>query len=90
LEVPNGVEAIGQNCFKKCASLQQLKFQSAESLKTVVGELKLDVALEHLGLTHISSLFKIAIGRGTMQFDFAEWTSVVDDNSHLTLIRYPR
>jgi hypothetical protein len=90
LEVPNGIEVLGQNCFKKCASLQQLKFQSSESLKTVVGELKLDVALEHLGLTHISSLFKIELGRGAMEMEFAEWTSVVDDNSHLTLTRDTR
>jgi hypothetical protein len=92
LEVASGIEGIGENCFRKCASLQLLKFQSPESLKKVFGQQTLDVALEHLGLAHISSLFKIDLGPVTMEMelDFPGWTSVVDENSHLTLIRYPR
>jgi hypothetical protein len=76
--VPRGVEAIGANCFKRCASLHRLKFQSAESLKKVMGDAALDDTLEHLGFTHISSVFKLEVDPGITELGSAEGLSSAD------------
>jgi hypothetical protein len=59
--VRKNVEEIGANCFKKCHSLFQLKFGSGGTLKKIVRDGTLDEALEHLGFTEITSLFRIEV-----------------------------
>jgi hypothetical protein len=88
--VPRGVEAIGQNSFKQCASLRQLKFQSAEALRNVVGNATLAEFLGQLGFTHISSLFRIEVNNAIIGSDYAEWFSGFDASSHLKLSRDTR
>jgi hypothetical protein len=91
--IPRSVESIGDNCFNKCRSLSRLGFASGESLKTFIGDLNLDEALEKSGLSEISSLFQIEIDvdigieEGRMDFCFPGWSSVVDVSSHLVLVQ---
>jgi hypothetical protein len=87
---PKGVEGIGKNCFNKCISLQMLKFESAESLRNVVGDMTLDEALKYVGFAHISSVFKIEVDHGPVELEFPEWISVLDENLKFTLIRDTR
>jgi hypothetical protein len=53
--IPLRVEAIRENCFKKCRSLHLLRFVPSASLKTLIGDLTLDEAMEKFGLYEISS-----------------------------------
>jgi hypothetical protein len=96
-DVPRRVKGIGQNCFQNCGAIHRLGFGSGESVKNLIGDLALDEWLEHLGLNDISSLFRIEVsefsdseggggGRGA-DLEFPGWTSVVDESSHLTLVR---
>jgi hypothetical protein len=89
-EVESGIERTGGKCFEKCCSLHMLTFQSPESLRKVLGDLTVDQALEHLGLTQISTVFKIDLGPGPVELVFPGSVSVVDESSHLTLIRDTR
>jgi hypothetical protein len=84
--VPAIVESIGQGCFAKCFALFRLRFGSANSLKRVVGEMKLDDALEHFGFDEISSLFRIEVTQGGLDLEFPGWSSVVDADSHLIIV----
>jgi hypothetical protein len=83
--LPKTVEGIGENCFKKYLSLSRLKFGSGDSLKRIVRDLTLDEALEHLGVSVISSQFRIEVEDDCSDLSFPGWVSVVDERSHLTL-----
>jgi hypothetical protein len=89
LYVPRGVEAIGVNSFRRCASLLRLKFESCESLKKVVSDMTLDQFLKHLGFAHVSSVFKLEIDGGIMESDWADLVSFFGESSLLTLIPDP-
>jgi hypothetical protein len=84
--VPRGVDTIGANCFRRCVSLHRLKFESAESLQKVMGNVTLNARLKHLGFTEISSVFKLEVGSVIMKFCFGEWLSSADGSSHLLFI----
>jgi hypothetical protein len=86
--VPKSIETIGKNCFKQCPSLFRLKFRSGRTLKRIVGETRLDDALDHLRLTEISSLFRIEVEEDGGDLAFPGWIPVADESSHLTLARY--
>jgi hypothetical protein len=85
--VPKSVEEIGEKCFKKCASLSRLKFGSGDTLKRIVRTGTLDEALEHLGFTEISQLFRIEVEDDCTDLTFPGWVPVADEVSHLTLAR---
>jgi hypothetical protein len=85
--VPKSVEEIGENCFKKCPSLFQLKFGSGGTLKKIVRDGTLDEALEHLGFTEISPLFRIDVENDGSDLLFPGWIRVDGVSSHLTLGR---
>jgi hypothetical protein len=78
------VESIGHNCFAKAGVLSQLKFGSGDSLRRVVGQMSLDAALEHLGFSETTSLFRIEVTQGGEEFP--GWSSVVDADLDLTII----
>jgi hypothetical protein len=59
--VPKTVEEIGENCFKKCPSLSRLWFGSGDTLKSLVRDMTLDAALERLGVSDVSGLFRIEV-----------------------------
>jgi hypothetical protein len=86
--VPKKVEGMGENCFKGCSSLSRLKFGSGETLKRFVREMTLDEALESLGFTVISSLFRIEVEDAGSDLSFLGWIPVADASSHLTLARH--
>jgi hypothetical protein len=81
---PLGVEVIGENCFCKCLSLHRLAYASCAPLRTLIGDLMLDEALERLELDAISNLSRIEKGR--VSFEFPGCSPVPDENSHLTLV----
>jgi hypothetical protein len=56
-------------------------------LKEIVRDGTLDEALEHLGITEISSLFRIEVEQDGTDLVFPGWIPVADKNSHLTLGR---
>jgi hypothetical protein len=85
--VPRMVESIGQNCFAKDHVLSRLKFDSSDSLRKVVGPMSLDEALGHFGFNEISSVFGIEIAQGGVDLEFPGWSSLVDPDSHLTIIQ---
>jgi hypothetical protein len=86
-DIPRMVESIGQDCFKKCFPLSRLTFDSADSLKRVLGQMVLDSALEHFGFSEISSVFTIEVTEGGVNLEFPGWSSVVDADSHLTIVK---
>jgi hypothetical protein len=47
----------------------------------------LNEALEHLGLTGISSLLRIKVEEDISDLSFPEWIAVADESLHLTLTR---
>jgi hypothetical protein len=47
----------------------------------------LDEALEHLGVTEISSLFRIEVEEDGSILAFSGWIPVADESSHLTFAR---
>jgi hypothetical protein len=59
--IASGVMAIGHNCVRKCILLRRFRFGSLDSLKAFVGDLTQDEALENLGLSALSSVFKIKV-----------------------------
>jgi hypothetical protein len=83
--VPKKVEAIGENCFSMCPSLSRLKFGSGDTLGRIVRDGALDEALEHLGVTEITRLFRIEVDEDGSDLSFPGWISVADGSSHLTL-----
>jgi hypothetical protein len=85
--VPKAIEGIGENCFKKCPSLSRLKFGSGDTLKKIVSRRTLDEALEHLGFTEVSRLFRIEVEDDDLDLLFPGWIRVAGDGSHLTLGR---
>jgi hypothetical protein len=85
--VPKSVEGIEENCFKECPSLSLLEFGCGDTLKKIVGDTTLDEALEHLGFTEITSLFRIKIEEDDSTLSFPGWIHVADDGSHLILAR---
>jgi hypothetical protein len=85
--IPKKVSRIGENCFKKCPSLFRLKFASGETLTSIVGDLTLDKALDHLGVTEIWGLFRIEVEDAVSDLSFPGWVSVADASSQLTLTR---
>jgi hypothetical protein len=64
-----------------------LKFCCCESLKTIVGDVTLDEALENIGFIEISTAFKIEIEQNGTDFEFSGWSLVADEYSHLALVR---
>jgi hypothetical protein len=85
--VPKNVERIGGNCFNKCPSLFRLKFGSGDTLKKIVRDKTLDEALEDLGFSEFSSLFRIEDENDCSDLSFPGWISVAGESSHLTLAR---
>jgi hypothetical protein len=85
--IPESVAEIGDDCFRKCCSLDRLVFESGEPFETFVIDSTLDDALEKLGLDEISALFGIEIKDVGVHFEFPGWSSVADEISHLTLIQ---
>jgi hypothetical protein len=85
--VPKDVEGIGENCFAKCPSLSRLRFGSGQTLKRIVRDATLDEALEHLGVTEITSLFRIEVQDDRDDLSFPGWVSIADECPHLTLAR---
>jgi hypothetical protein len=86
--VPKNVERIGKDCFRKCPSLAGLRFGSGGTLKRIVTEKTLDEALEHLGITEISSVFRIEIDEDGSDLAFPGWIAVSDAGSHLTILLF--
>jgi hypothetical protein len=84
--VPRRVQAIGLNCFGECVCLHRLMFESAESLKKVVGDVALDDRLGSIGLGEISNAFRIKVNHPGGELEFPGWESV-DYVSHVTLGR---
>jgi hypothetical protein len=85
--VPRTVDRIGENCFKKCSSLSRLKFGSGDTLKRFANDMTLDEALEHLGVSEISRLFRVEAEDDDFDLSFPGWISAADEGSHLTLTR---
>jgi hypothetical protein len=83
--VPKTIEGIGGNCFNSCPSLYRLKFESRHTLKRIVRDRTLDEALEDLGFTEISGLFRIEVEDDRSGLLFPGWIPVADASSHLTL-----
>jgi hypothetical protein len=85
--VPKNVERIGEDCFRKCPSLTELRFGSGATLKRIVTEKTLDEALEYLGITEISSLFRVEIDEDASVLAFPGWIPSSGERFHLTLAR---
>jgi hypothetical protein len=85
--IPSRVESIGQNCFKDCSALSRLRFYCGNSLKELVGGVTLDTALTNFGFDAISSIFILEVTETGTYLDFPGWSSVFDEDSHLTLIQ---
>jgi hypothetical protein len=83
--VPLSVAGIREKCFDKCVSLHRLRFVSGQSLKSLIGDLMLDEALERFGLYEIWSLFQIEIEDGGVRCELRGWSPVADGSSHLVL-----
>jgi hypothetical protein len=84
--LPRNVEIIGENCFSKCASLRQLRFESGDSLKTLMGDSTLDEVLDSLGLEAMLSFFEIEIADRGADVDFGGWSYVVEGGSRFALV----
>jgi hypothetical protein len=82
--IARGVKVIGQNCFRKCVLLHEFKFGSVDSLKTFVGDVTLDEALDNLGLSALSSVFQITVHHSEPDLNFRGWSSITDEDSYLT------
>jgi hypothetical protein len=82
-----GIGRIGEDSLRRYGSILVLTFASRESLKKIVGELMLDEALQHIGLSEISILFEIPINELGVELDFAGLFLVDDENAHSKLIR---
>jgi hypothetical protein len=87
--IPRQVVAIGNNCFDECDYLYQLEFRSSESLNRIIGDLPLDTALNNIGVSVRSSLFRIEIEDGGKELKFPGWVSLDDGEGYLqlTLVR---
>jgi hypothetical protein len=88
-DIPRRVGAIGNDCFSKSVYLYQLRFRSSDSLAGIVGDRSLDEALEELGVTGSSSLFRIDVDGGEAELKFPGWVSIPggEGDLHLTLVR---
>jgi hypothetical protein len=87
--VPRRIGAIGSNCFNECIYLYQLTFGSSQSLKRVIGDRLLDDALDDIGVSTGSGLFRIGVQDDGVELKFAGWVSlpVNEGDLHLTLVR---
>jgi hypothetical protein len=85
--VPERVESIGQDCFEACSPLSVLRFGSANALKAVVGQMILDRALEHIGFSGLSTVFRIEVAQGGSDLEFPGWSSSLEADSHVTFVR---
>jgi hypothetical protein len=85
--VPKNAEGIEENFFTKCRSLFRLMLGSGDTLKRIMKNRTLDEVLENLGITEISSLFRIEVEEDGSDLSFPGWISVDDESSHLTLAR---
>jgi hypothetical protein len=70
--------------------LQLFIFESGASLKTIVGDGILHVALEHIGFADMSRLFEIEVNEDGVDLDFPGWVSVGDNDSTVVLVRANR
>jgi hypothetical protein len=86
--VPRTVEAIGENCFKRCPYFSRHRFGSRDTLKRTMSDMRLDEALERLGVAEISGLFRIELEDDVSALSFPGWVPVADESSHLTLVRH--
>jgi hypothetical protein len=57
--------------------MRRLKFGSGEALKKIVGDAMLDEALDDIGFSEISSLFRIEVNQGGEKLGFSGWVSVL-------------
>jgi hypothetical protein len=83
--IPGLVDEIGRNCFKKCVHLYRLKFRSLESLKNLLGDRRLDDALDEFGVSVNSSLFRIDVEDGRLGLEFPGRSSVGGGEGSLEL-----
>jgi hypothetical protein len=82
---PKTVREIDRDCFVRCGPLHLLIFVSAGSLKSIVGDVMLDKALEDIGFAEISSLFQIEVDEKEVDLEFPGWVSVSDSGSTMVL-----
>jgi hypothetical protein len=83
--VPKSVEKIGENCFRECPSLSRLKFGSGDTLRRIVRDRTLAEAMEHLGFTETSSLFRIEVEEAGSDLALPGWIRLADEGSYVTL-----
>jgi hypothetical protein len=81
------VESIGQDCFRKGLPLSGLGFDSGDSLKKVVDQMGLDVALKTFGINEVSTVFSIEVAQGGEGFEFPGWSSFTSADSRLRLVK---
>jgi hypothetical protein len=86
--IPRHVIEIGNNCFSESEHLYRLRFESSESFKRIVGDQSLDDALNKVGVSASSSLFRIDIEDGGEELNHTGWVSVFggEGHWHLTLV----
>jgi hypothetical protein len=75
-DIPRLVVAIGSNCFDECIHLYQLRCLSSESLKRIVGDRSLYDALDELGVSGGSGLFRIEVEDGGAELKVGGWDCV--------------
>jgi hypothetical protein len=84
--VPESVSVLGENWFYKCHSLHRLRFATSELLKKLVSNSTLDEVLEGIGLNDISSLLRIELAHGGVDFELPGWSVVVDRPFRFALV----
>jgi hypothetical protein len=84
---PSTVAGIGKKCFERCGCLHQLTFGSGATLKTLVCDVTLHVALENIGFADITGLFKIEVNEEEVNLDFRGWLSFSDGGSSLVFVQ---
>jgi hypothetical protein len=72
--IPARIDVIGRNCFTGCICLYRVMFRSSDSLRKFVGDRSLDDALEGIGLTASSGLFRIDLEDERLKLKFAGWS----------------
>jgi hypothetical protein len=63
-------------------------FASGESLKKIACDSTLDEALERIGFDEVSTLLRLEIEDAGVHFEFPGWSSIVGEDSRLTLVPY--
>jgi hypothetical protein len=90
--VPKTVRELGEGCFLRCGPLRLLIFGSDEHLKSIMGVMNLEKALESIGFADLSSLFQIEVNQEEasqegINLSFPGWVSIGDNGSTMVLTR---